>query len=131
MRLKVILPAKILVDEEVSKVIAEAEDGSFCLLPRHADFVTSLAPGILIYEDPQGEESFLAVDLGILVKSGAEVLISTRNAVLGSSLQMLQKTVEAEYLQQDEQQRATSAAVARLEAAFMRRFLDQETTLGG
>ena len=38
MRLKVLLPTPVLEDEEVAKVVAGAENGSFCLLPRHVDF---------------------------------------------------------------------------------------------
>ena len=49
MRLKVLLPTKILIDEEVTKVVAEAEDGSFCILPRHIDFVSALVPGIFSF----------------------------------------------------------------------------------
>jgi len=45
MQLKVLLPTQVLVDEPVSKVVAEGEDGSFCLLPRHVDFTSALVPG--------------------------------------------------------------------------------------
>jgi F-type H+-transporting ATPase subunit epsilon len=67
MKLKVLLPTEILVDQEVTKVIAEAENGSFCLLPRHIDFVAALPPGILIFESAEGHEEFIAVDEGTLV----------------------------------------------------------------
>ncbi len=67
MRLKVLLPTEVLVDQLVTKVIAEAENGSFCLLPRHIDFVAALAPGILSFEVESGQEGFVAVDQGILV----------------------------------------------------------------
>ena len=46
MRLKVLLPAKVAVDEEVTKVTAEAANGSFSLLPRHVDFIAALVPAI-------------------------------------------------------------------------------------
>ena len=54
-------------------MIAEADNGSFCLLPRHIDFATALAPGLLSFEEPGGAESFLAVDSGVLVKGDAAV----------------------------------------------------------
>jgi F-type H+-transporting ATPase subunit epsilon len=47
MRLKILLPTEIILDKEVIKVVAEAENGYFCLLPRHVDFVSTLVPGIL------------------------------------------------------------------------------------
>jgi F-type H+-transporting ATPase subunit epsilon len=124
MRLKVLLPTKVLVNEEVAKVIAEAENGSFCLLPRHIDFVTALAPGLLSFETEEGGEEFLAVDAGILVKYGAEVLVSIRNAVRGLDLERLQQTVDEQFRALDEREKMTLAAVARLEANFIRRFID-------
>jgi ATP synthase protein I len=78
MRLKVLLPTEVLLNEAVTKVIAEAENGSFCLLPRHIDFVAALVPGLLSFTIDEGHEEFLAIDEGILVKCGAEVLVSTK-----------------------------------------------------
>ena len=56
MKLKVLLPTGVLVEEEVRKVSLEAEDGEMTLLPRHIDMTTSVAPGILSFEGPRGEE---------------------------------------------------------------------------
>ena len=80
---KVVLPSGVLLEQEAVKVVAEAQNGSFGLLPNHVDFVAALVPGILALTAPGGGETFLAVDEGILVKCGAEVLVSTRNAVVG------------------------------------------------
>ena len=95
MRLKVLLPSEVFVDEEAVKIIAEAENGSFCLKPRHVDFVSALAPGLLFFISENGIENMLAVDEGTLVKCGNEVLISVRNAVRGTKLSELKKTIEA------------------------------------
>ncbi|NIO10483.1 MAG: F0F1 ATP synthase subunit epsilon, partial [Deltaproteobacteria bacterium] len=91
MRLKVLLPTEVIVDEEVAKVVAEAGNGSFCLLSRHVDFVAALVPGLLSFDTPEGEEVFLAVDGGILVKCKQDVLVSTRNAIRGPDLGELRK----------------------------------------
>lgn len=123
MRLKVLSPAKILVDDQVLKIIAEADNGSFCLLPRHIDFVAALVPGILQFVKEDGEEEFLAVDEGVLVKYGDEVLVSVRNAVRGASLGMLKKTVDERYNKLDEYQKKARATMAGLEAGFVRRFI--------
>ena len=98
MRLKILLPYKIMVDEEVTKIVAEAENGSFGILPRHIDFVTILVPGILFFESKEEEEEFIAIDEGVLVKQGDEVFVSTRNAIQEKDLSQLQKTVEQEFL---------------------------------
>ncbi len=68
MRLKLLLPSQILIDEPVRKIIAEAGNGSFCLEPRHVDFVAALVPGLLMYVPETGGEVFIAVDEGILVR---------------------------------------------------------------
>ena len=126
MRLKVSLPTEILIDEEAVKVIAEAENGSFCLLPRHIDFVAALAPGILSFQPPGRQEVFLAVDEGVLVKCGADVTVSTRHAVRGPDLGVLRQTIEAEFRHLDEHEKRARSAAAKLEASLVRRFVDLE-----
>jgi len=129
MRLKVFLPAEALVDEEVTKVVAEAADGSFCLLPRHIDFVTALVPGLLSFVS-NGEEWHLAVDEGILLKIGDEVRVSTRRAVRGADLGRLQLAVREQFRTLDERERSARSAVAKLEAGFVRRFVELGEGLG-
>ena len=124
MRLKVLLPIKILIDEEVVKVIAEAENGSFCLLPRHIDFVAALVPGLLSFTTVDQEEEFLALDEGILVKRGPEVLVSTRNAVLGPDLGKLRQIIRKQYQELEEHEKRVQAAIARLEADLVKRFIE-------
>ncbi|HDP99699.1 MAG TPA: F0F1 ATP synthase subunit epsilon [bacterium] len=126
MKLKVLLPNKILVEEEVRKVVAEAENGSFGILPRHIDFLTVLVPGILSFVADSGSEEFLAVDEGVLVKCGPEVLVSVRNALRGADLGDLQERLEQEFMLLDEHERMARSAIARLEAGFIRRFIQQE-----
>ena len=122
MRLKLLLPSHILIDEPVQKVIAEGWNGSFCLEPRHVDFVSALKPGLLQFITETGEEVFVAVDEGILVKCADEVLISAYNAVRGDDLATLKDTVEHRFRQLDESERIARSALARLEAGVVRRF---------
>jgi len=123
MHLKVLTPERTAVDQAVTKIIAEGANGSFCLLPRHADFVAALVPGLLEIHGG-GTETFFAVDEGILVKAGPEVLVSTRRAIRGDDLEHLRQTVEREFRALDEQQRRVRAAAARLEADLVRRFME-------
>jgi F-type H+-transporting ATPase subunit epsilon len=127
MKLKIILPTEIMVDVEVTKVTAEAGNGSFCLLPRHIDFVAALVPGLLSFvKAGNGVEEFLAVDEGILVKCGPEVLVSTRKAVRGPELGQLRETVEKTFKVLTDQEKRARSALANLEANFIRRFLKME-----
>ena len=120
MKLKLILPDRILIDAPVTKVIAEATNGSFCLLPRHIDFVSLLVPGILSYVlENTNVENFAAVDVATLVKVGDEVRVSTPKAMLSSDLGTLRQTVEQEFEQLDDQERRTRSIIARLESDFI------------
>jgi len=123
-RLKILLPTQVLVDEEVSKVIAEAQNGSFCLLPRHIDFVAALVPGLLSFESSKGREEFLAIDEGILVKCGQLVMVSTRHAVRGADLGQLKQTVEEKFRVLDDREKMARTAIAKLEANFVTRFME-------
>ena len=122
MNLKVLLPNEILVDCAVTKVIAEAENGSFCLLPHHVDFLAALVPGILSFTDEFGQESFLAVDEGILVKRDRQVFVSTLNAVKHDDLNTLKQTVEQQFRVLDEKERLTRSALAKFETSMIRYF---------
>lgn len=122
MKLKVLTPTVVLIDRPITKVVAEAENGHFCLLPNHIDFVAALVPGILSITTETNEEVFVAVDEGILVKCNQEVLVSTRNAVEGKDLASLKQTVSEQYQILDEKEKLTRSALAQFEISMMRRF---------
>ena len=124
MRLKVVLPMRIFLDQEVTKVIAEAANGSFCLLPKHIDFVAALVAGIISFESEKGEE-YLAVDEGILVKRASEVRVSTRRAVRSQDLGELKQIVKQEFRTLDERERKTRSILAKLEADFAKSLFEK------
>ena len=125
--LKILLPEKTFLKKEVKKITAEAENGWFCLMPKHVDFTTSLIPGILIITTAEGEDVYLAVDEGILVKYGKEVIISTRNAIEGEDLGELKNRVEEIFIRTGEKEKDAQVALSKLEADFVRSFLNLET----
>lgn len=127
MKLKILLPAKVLLEEEVEKITAEAENGFFTILPRHVDFVSALVPSIFTYVASGGSEQYLALDEGILVKQGDFLYVSAARAVQGESLEVLQETVESELKVLGESEKKSRAVMSRLEADTLRRF----TRLGG
>lgn len=124
MRLRIVLPTTVLADTAVRKITAGGLQGSFTLLPRHVDFLAALVPGLLSYELPEGDERFAAVDGGLLVKYGPDVLISTHRATVGADLGHLRQTVDREFRALGERERVARGVMARLEADFVRRFLD-------
>ena len=122
MNLKVLLPFRIFVEKTgVSRVVAETHEGSFGLLPHRLDCVAALAAGILIYETPAEGEAYLAVDEGVLVKAGPDVLVSVRNAIGGTDLGQLREAVQQEFLDLDERERSVRAVLTKMESDLMRR----------
>ena len=123
MQLKVILPTELLIDVPVAKVLAEAENGAFCLLPRHIDIVAALVPSLLTFVASDGRAHVLAVDGGVLVKCGPEVRVSTRHAVQGPDLGQLKQIIEVQFRTLDEREARARAVLAKLEADTLRRFV--------
>lgn len=128
MQLEILTPLQISVRTPVRRIVAEGPDGSFGMLPHHIDFVSQLVPGILVYEDMQGEEHYAAVNFGTLIKCDDRVRIATRSAILGENLDTLEARMKREFRQQDEEEREARSALARLEAQMIRHFLDPEKT---
>jgi F-type H+-transporting ATPase subunit epsilon len=122
MNLKILLPFQIFAEKTgVSRIVAETRDGSFGLLPHRLDCVAALVPGILIYQTESGGEVLVAVDEGVLVKAGADVLVSVRRAIGGTDLGTLRDSVEQEFLTLDEREQSVRLVVAKLETGFLRR----------
>lgn len=124
MTLKVLLPFEIFAQEQgVTRIVFETTQGAFGLLPQRLDCVAALVPGILTFETASQGETFVALDEGVLVKTGPDVLISARRALRGTDLASLRESVEQEFLTLDTQEAAMRTAMARLETGFMRRFV--------
>lgn len=123
MRLKILLPFKVFAEKQkVLRIVAESRSGSFGLLPNRLDCAAALTPGILIYETADEGEVCLAVDEGVLVKTGHDVLVSVRNAIGGTDLGELRAAVERDFLALDAQEQNVRSVLAKLESGFIRRF---------
>jgi F-type H+-transporting ATPase subunit epsilon len=122
MNLKLLLPFQVFVEKTgVSRIVAESPAGSFGLLPHRRDCVAALIPGILTYQTEGGAEVFVAIDEGVLVKAGRDVLVSVRRAIGGADLGELRAAVEKEFLTVDARQQNVQAVTARLETGLIRR----------
>ena len=125
MNLKILLPFKIFAEKTfVMRIVAETREGSFGLLPHRRDCVAALVPGILIYETKAQGEVYVAVDEGVLVKTGLDVLISVRNAIDGTDLGQLRDAVEQEFLNLNEREQSVRSVMAKMESGFIRRLAE-------
>ena len=123
MTLSVLLPFEVFAEETgVAHIVVETAQGSFGLLPQRLDCVAALVPGILSFESEDLGEVFLAVDEGVLVKTGQNVVITVRRALRSKDLARLRDAVEQEFRTLDAQEEALRAVMARLESGFLRRF---------
>lgn len=129
MNLKILLPFKVFAEKQgVQRIVAETAYGAFGLLPHRLDGVAALVPGILTYQTEAEGEVFLAVDEGVLVKTGSDVLISVRHAIGGVDLGRLRAAVEQEFLTLNELEVDLRTTLAKLERDFIRRFVELHKT---
>jgi F-type H+-transporting ATPase subunit epsilon len=125
MHLKILLPFGIYAEKtDVSRIVAETREGSFGLLPHRLDCVAALAPGILIYQNDAEGEVYVAVDEGVLVKTGMDVLVSVRNAIGGTDLGQLHDAVQREFLKLTEREQSVRSVMATMESDFIRRLAE-------
>ena len=125
MKLKVLLPYQVFEEiDGVLRIVAETPQGSYGLLPQRLDCVAILEAGILTYQTGISDDNYIAVDEGVLVKTGNLVLVSVRNAIAGLNLGRLREAVEREFININDSERQVRAVLARLESGFARRFAE-------
>jgi F-type H+-transporting ATPase subunit epsilon len=124
MTLKILLPYEIFYESDaVKRMVIETQNGSFGILPNRLDCVAALVPGILTYETQDIDEIYVAIDEGIFVKSGNDVLVSVRSAFSGANLGDLQALVEKEFLNLDEREKSVRLVITKLESEFVHRYV--------
>jgi F-type H+-transporting ATPase subunit epsilon len=122
MHLKLLLPFQVFLDQpDVARIVAETPHGSFGLLPHRLDCVAALSPGIFTYATTAGDEVYLAVDEGVLLKIGTDVLVSVRHAIGGADLGRLHEVVKHDFLTLSAQEKSVRSVMAKLESDFIRR----------
>lgn len=120
MTLKILLPFKVFdTINNVKRIVAETTNGSYGFLPQRLDCSARLKPGIFQYETTDGKNHFIALDEGIFIKTGNEVLVSVRNAIGGTDLGKLHEAVEKEFQHLDENEKNTRKVMSRLESNFI------------
>jgi len=123
LQLKILLPDRVFADEaKIAKIVFTTPSGSFGLLPRRADCVATIVPGLFVYQAEGADEITVALDEGVLVKAGDNVLISVRRAITGTDIEQLQHSIAAQFLTLSDLQQAQRRVSAQLESGFIKRF---------
>ena len=127
MHLRILLPSEVFADKpDVVRITANTSAGSLGLLEHRLDCVAALVPGIMTYETKQDGVVYLALDEGVIVKTGADVLVSVRQAIGGEDLGKLRDAVKSTFLALDKEERSVRDAVTKMEAGFIGRFAEFE-----
>lgn len=125
MRLSIVTPLSVVVDEDgVLALRAEDATGSFGILPRHADFLTSLVISVVSWQSRSGVRHYCAVRRGVLsVVDGREIVIATREAVAGDDLAVLDQTVLSRFRSDVETERTERVESTRLRLSAIRQIM--------
>lgn len=128
MRLKIILPYKIILDKNVGKITVPGAEGVFQILPKHVDGTWSVKPGVLVLDmDDDNDDKidwYYAISQGVLVKEGNVIYLSCFQAIKGDSLESLTQTVKKDLEVFNERERKTREALLRLETDTVKKFME-------
>ncbi len=123
MRLRIVTPLSIVVDEDADSLRAKDASGSFGIRPGHAPFLTALAVSILSWKT-DGLERFCALRGGVLTVTGSTtVAISTREAVAGEDLATLDAEVLARFQSDADEERVEHVETMRLQMDAIRQMI--------
>ena len=124
MTLKVIVPFNIVFEKKVIRLVVETTKGSLGVLPLRLDCTALLVPGIVTYECQGEGEKYLVIDEGIFVKTGSDVTLSVRRALIGTQLGDLEKELEGELNKKGEREKYARQMYTALEKTFLRQIAE-------
>jgi F-type H+-transporting ATPase subunit epsilon len=123
MRLRIVTPLSVVVDEDADSLRAQDASGSFGIRSGHAPFLTALAVSILRWKT-DGLERFCALRGGVLTVTGSTtVAISTREAVVGDDLATLDAEVLARFQSDADEERVEHVETMRLQMNAVRQMI--------
>jgi len=125
LQVKLLLPSSCLAEhKDVLSLVAETSAGSYGFLPQRRDCTAAIVPGILTLESAGQGEIFYALDEGVLVKTGLNIVLSVRRALKGNDLNELHRKLTEEFLVLDEEERKEQHLKAKLESGFLKQFVN-------
>jgi F-type H+-transporting ATPase subunit epsilon len=132
-KLRIVTPLSVVVEEDdVRSLRAEDDSGSFGILPRHVDFLTSLTISVVTWQSHDGARHYCAVRRGVLsVTGGREIAIATREAVTGDDLATLDETVLAKFHADVEAERTEHVESTKLQLNAIRKLVGHLRPAGG
>ena len=125
MKLRIITPLSVIVDEDIDSLGAEDARGGFGILNGHAPFVTALEVCILSWRLAD-RQRFCALRCGVMTVGQASAIdIATREAVTGEDLARLESVVLARFQSDANIQRTEHVETMRLEFNAIRHMVSR------
>ncbi len=125
MRLRIVTPLSVVVDDDIDSLRAEDASGSFGVLPGHVPFLTALAVSIVSWRLSAGER-FCAMRGGVMTVTGGNAIdIATREAVTGENLATLDAEVLARFQSDAEEERVEHTETFLLQLNVIRRMVSR------
>ena len=85
-KLKIVTPERILLDEEVEQVTLPTQTGEITVLANHIPLISNLVAGEIKYKK-DGQENFFATSSGVIeVRMGNELVVLAETAELGHEI---------------------------------------------
>jgi F-type H+-transporting ATPase subunit epsilon len=85
LRLRIVTPERLFLDEDVDEVTAPGTEGEFGVLPNHTTFLSSLQPGRLMYKR-SGQTHVMAVSGGFAEVVNNIMTVLTDSAELAGEI---------------------------------------------
>ena len=95
LHLKVITPARSVLDANATSIVVPAFDGELGVLPGHADLLALLGPGVLRLTTPEGNTQRMAIRGGFLQVNHNTVTILTPESA--SQTELKPEALKAEH----------------------------------
>jgi F-type H+-transporting ATPase subunit epsilon len=127
MKLKIITPDRVVVDETVDAVYGQAIDGSFGVLPKHIPMVTPLEVSLVEYVK-SGQRHKATVMGGILRTDGDEVVVLSDAAEKSDEIDKLRAEQSRQRAEARLRERDASIDALRAEMALKRALLRLKAT---
>jgi F-type H+-transporting ATPase subunit epsilon len=123
MRLRIVTPLSVVVDEDIDSLSAEDDSGSFGVMAGHAPFLTALSISIVSWRNADVER-FCAVRGGVItVDKEARINIATREAVAGDDLMTLDAVVLTRFQSDADEERMEHVETMRPQLNAIRRMV--------
>lgn len=131
LNLRIYTPEKLFLEKEILKITLNGKEGSFSILPKHVDYISSFDDCIMCYTDTSNKTSFLATNQGIITKIGRNIEISTFHVIVGNSLMELKNNInELSKKSKDIANKNTeiNENLKKMELSILKKIMEYKTT---